>query len=43
MVFKSLPFLFAFLPVIYVAFWMLKRRTQRCIWLTVTGDVSYAS
>ena len=43
MLFNSLPFLFAFLPVTYVVFWMLNRRTQRYIWLTVTGYVFYAS
>ena len=43
MLFNSLPFLFAFLPVTYVVFWMLKRRTQRYIWLTVTGYVFYAA
>jgi alginate O-acetyltransferase complex protein AlgI len=43
MLFNSLPFLFVFLPITYVVFWMLKEKTHRYFWLTVTGYVFYAS
>ncbi len=42
MLFNSLPFLYGFLPVTYVVFWLLKRKTDRYIWLTLTGYVFYA-
>jgi alginate O-acetyltransferase complex protein AlgI len=41
MLFNSLPFLYAFLPITYVVFWRLTSRTQRYVWLTVTGYVFY--
>lgn len=41
MLFNSLIFLFAFLPVTYVVFWTLKSTQGRYIWLTVTGYVFY--
>jgi alginate O-acetyltransferase complex protein AlgI len=43
MLFNSLEFLYLFLPVTYVVFWALKTRTQRYVWLTLTGYVFYAS
>src|SRR5713226_5719252 len=43
MLFNSLQFLFVFLPVTYIVFWILKQRTHRYFWLTVTGYVFYAS
>jgi alginate O-acetyltransferase complex protein AlgI len=39
--FNSVVFLFAFLPVTYVVFWTLKSANSRYIWLTVTGYVFY--
>jgi len=42
MLFNSLPFLYAFLPVTYVVFWLLRTRNQRYLWLTVTGYAFYA-
>jgi alginate O-acetyltransferase complex protein AlgI len=41
MLFTSLIFLFAFLPVTYVVFWCLRSARQRQIWLTITGYVFY--
>ena len=41
MLFNSLIFLFAFLPVAYGVFWMLRTTLQRHIWLTLTGYVFY--
>jgi alginate O-acetyltransferase complex protein AlgI len=41
MLFNSLVFLFAFLPIAYVVFWALRRRQARFIWLTITGYVFY--
>jgi alginate O-acetyltransferase complex protein AlgI len=41
MLFNSLIFLFAFLPVTYIVFWMLRSTRQRHIWLTITGYVFY--
>lgn len=43
MLFNSLPFLYAFLPVTYFIFWLLKSKTQRYVWLTITGYVFYAT
>jgi alginate O-acetyltransferase complex protein AlgI len=43
MLFNSLPFLFIFLPVTYVVFWILRQKTHRYFWLTLTGYVFYAS
>ena len=42
MLFNSLVFLYAFLPVTYLVFWRLKRKTDRYAWLTFTGYVFYA-
>jgi len=42
MLFNSLVFLYAFLPVTYFVFWRLRTKTDRYIWLTVTGYVFYA-
>ncbi len=42
MLFNSLPFLYGFLPVTWLVFWRLKRKTDRYIWLTLTGYVFYA-
>jgi alginate O-acetyltransferase complex protein AlgI len=41
MLFTSLIFLFAFLPVTYVIYWCLRTTRQRHIWLTITGYVFY--
>lgn len=42
MLFNSLAFLFAFLPITCVVFWQLKTKTYRYIWLTITGYVFYS-
>jgi alginate O-acetyltransferase complex protein AlgI len=42
MVFNSLIFLYAFLPVTYFAFWNLKTREQRYVWMTLAGYVFYS-
>ena len=42
MLFNSLPFLYGFLPVTYIIFWQLKSKTQRYVWLTLTGYAFYA-
>jgi alginate O-acetyltransferase complex protein AlgI len=41
MLFNSFIFLFAFLPVTYGVFWLLKSARSRYIWLTLTGYVFY--
>ncbi|MGH7720180.1 MAG: MBOAT family O-acyltransferase [Gemmatimonadaceae bacterium] len=41
MLFNSFIFLFAFLPVTYVVFWLLRTASSRYIWLTLTGYVFY--
>ncbi len=41
MLFNSLIFLFAFLPITYAVFWTLRGKTARYIWLTLTGYVFY--
>jgi alginate O-acetyltransferase complex protein AlgI len=43
MLFNSLEFLYFFLPITYFVFWALTTRSQRYIWLTLTGYVFYAS
>lgn len=43
MLFNSLEFLYLFLPVTYFVFWALRTKTQRYVWLTITGYVFYAS
>jgi alginate O-acetyltransferase complex protein AlgI len=41
MLFNSFIFLFAFLPVAYAVFWLLRSTRSRYIWLTITGYVFY--
>ena len=41
MLFNSLSFLYAFLPIVYVVFWRLRTRNQRYAWLTVSSYVFY--
>jgi alginate O-acetyltransferase complex protein AlgI len=41
MLFNSLVFLCAFLPVTYVVFWMLRSAQTRYVWLAITGYVFY--
>jgi len=43
MLFNSLEFLYLFLPVTYFVFWGLRTKTQRYVWLTLTGYLFYAS
>lgn len=42
MLFNSLIFLFAFLPITYMIFWILRSAQARYIWLTITGYVFYS-
>src|SRR4051812_1726481 len=42
MLFNSLPFLFGFLPAVYLVFWRLKTRQGRFICLAVTGYLFYS-
>ena len=42
MLFNSVVFLFAFLPITYVVFWLLRSTRARYVWLAVTGYVFYA-
>lgn len=41
MLFNSIVFLFAFLPVTYLVFWSLATARSRYIWLALTGYVFY--
>ncbi len=41
MVFNSDVFLFAFLPVVFTAFWLLRSKASRYVLLTVSGYVFY--
>ncbi len=41
MVFNSSVFLFAFLPIVFTAFWLAKTKQQRHVILTVSGYVFY--
>ncbi len=41
MLFNSIEFIFAFLPIAYVVFWMLGTANARYVWLTITGYVFY--
>lgn len=41
MLFNSPEFLFAFLPVTYLVFWLLRNAQSRYVWLAVTGYVFY--
>ena len=42
MLFNSLIFLYAFLPVAYIVFWTLRTKDQRYIWLAITGYIFYS-
>ena len=42
MLFNSLPFLYVFLPITYGIFWLLKEKSHRYVWLTVTGYIFYS-
>lgn len=42
MLFNSLVFLYAFLPITYVIFWRLRTQRERYVWLTITGYVFYS-
>jgi alginate O-acetyltransferase complex protein AlgI len=41
MLFNSLGFLYVFLPIAYFIYRLLTRKTQRYVWLTLTGYVFY--
>ncbi|MBC7894861.1 MAG: MBOAT family protein [Cytophagaceae bacterium] len=41
MLFNSVIFLFAFLPITYLVFWGLRAKQARYIWLTLTGYIFY--
>jgi alginate O-acetyltransferase complex protein AlgI len=41
MLFNSLEFIFAFLPIAYAVFWLLPSASARYVWLTVCGYVFY--
>lgn len=41
MLFNSIEFIFAFLPLAYVVFWSLGTAQARYVWLTITGYVFY--
>lgn len=41
MIFNSYIFLFAFLPITYAVFWLLRSARHRYVWLTVTGYFFY--
>ena len=41
MLFNSIEFIFAFLPLAYVVFWALPNAQPRYVWLTITGYVFY--
>ena len=41
MLFNSFIFIFAFLPVAYAVFWLLRTARSRYVWLTLTGYVFY--
>ena len=42
MLFNSLIFLYAFLPITYLVFWRLRTQRARYVWLTITGYVFYS-
>jgi len=42
MLFNSYIFLFAFLPITYIVFWVLRSASARYIWLAITGYVFYS-
>ena len=41
MLFNSFIFLFAFLPITYLVFWMLRSASSRYAWLALTGYIFY--
>ncbi len=41
MLFNSIEFIFAFLPLAYLVFWSLGTAQARYVWLTITGYVFY--
>ena len=41
MLFNSLEFIFAFLPLTYGVFWLLKSSQSRYVWLTISGYLFY--
>ena len=42
MLFNSVGFLVLFLPITYFVFWHLTTRSQRYVWLTLTGYLFYS-
>jgi alginate O-acetyltransferase complex protein AlgI len=42
MLFNSFVFLFAFLPLTYAVFWMLRSASQRYVWLAISGYLFYS-
>ncbi|HAZ13453.1 MAG: hypothetical protein A2X86_13065 [Bdellovibrionales bacterium GWA2_49_15] len=43
MLFNSVLFLYAFLPVTYLVYRLLKNKTHRFVWLTITGYIFYGA
>lgn len=41
MLFNSVVFIFAFLPIAYIVFWALRTKRARYVWLTILGYVFY--
>lgn len=41
MLFNSIEFIFAFLPIVYAVFWLLPNAQSRYVWLTISGYVFY--
>src|SRR5260370_65134 len=41
MLFNSLAFIFGFLPICYFVYWRLGGKSQRYVWLTISGYVFY--
>lgn len=41
MLFNSIEFIFAFLPIVYSVFWLLPNAKRRYVWLTIAGYVFY--
>src|SRR2546427_1174014 len=42
MLFNSLQFLYAFLPITYLVFWRLTGKMPRYVWLAISGYVFYS-
>src|SRR2546426_9573377 len=42
MLFNSLQFLYAFLPITYLVFWRLTGKMPRYVWMAITGYVFYS-